>query len=306
MEVKDYYQILGVTREADAKEIRRAYRRLARQVHPDVNPGDPAAEERFKEITEVLSDPEKREKYDRFGAAWGTFERSGQAGGFDWSGWAQAAGGPGGQYTYTTVDGMEELFGRGGFSEFFETLFGGGGGHARRAPGRGRDLEQPVRISLAEAYGGTKRRLDKDGRRLEVTIPPGVKTGSRVRMAGEGLPGAGGGQAGDLYLAVEVTADPRFERRGDDLFTEIEVPLVMAVLGGEAPVPTPAGEVTLTIPPETPNGRVFRLAGMGMPTLADPSRRGDLYATVKVRLPVRLTEEERGLFERLRTLRGPS
>jgi curved DNA-binding protein len=311
MEYKDYYQALGVKRDADAKEIRRAYRKLARQFHPDVNPGDQSAEERFKEATEayeVLSDPEKRQKYDRFGTAWRQHERAGNAAGFDWSRWAQRGGDA--QYTYATTEDLEELFGAGGFSSFFETLFGGGarggGRPGARAPQprKGQDVEYPVTISLAEAYAGTQRVLSKDGRRLEVSIPPGVRTGSRVRLTGEGAPGAAGGPAGDLYFVIEVTPDPRFERQDDDLTTTVEVPLVTAVLGGEATVETPGGPVQLKLPPETPNGRRFRLSGKGMPSLKDPQRRGDLYATASVRLPKDLTDEERALFEQLRTLRG--
>lgn len=312
VEFRDYYKILGVSREADEKEIKRAYRRLARKTHPDVNPGDPSTEERFKEVTEayeVLSDPEKRSKYDRFGAAWRNTERAGTSEGFDWSSWTQPTGGRGAQYTYATAEGLEELFGRSGFSDFFETLFGGGGGVRRSGPTRarrGRDLEQPVQISLYEAYAGAKRLIDKNGRRLEVTIPPGVKTGSRVRMAGAGVEGTAGGGAGDLFLVVEVAPDPRFRRTGDDLTSELDVPLATAILGGEVRVPTLAGDVQLKIAPETQNGRRIRLAGQGMPKLKNPTERGDLYLTVQVQLPAGLTDEERRLFERLRELRGGS
>jgi curved DNA-binding protein len=313
VDYKDYYQILGVDKSADEKEVRRAYRKLARQFHPDVNPGDAAAEARFKEITEayeVLSDPDKRQKYDRFGSAWQAHERGG-GGGFDWSGWAPSGGGP--AYTYATAEDLEELFGRGGggsgsgFSSFFETLFGQAGGRAgSRAmrPRKGQDMSYPVTISLAEAYAGTTRAVSKDGRRLEVKIPPGVRTGSRVRLAGEGAPGAGGGANGDLYFVIEVAADPRFERQEDDLHTVVEVPLVTMVLGGEATVETLGGSLSLTIPPETANGRRFRLKGRGMPKLKDPAERGDLFATASAVLPSGLTEAERRLFEELRALRG--
>lgn len=311
MEFKDYYEILGVPRNADEKEIKKAYRRLARQYHPDVNPGDKAAEERFKEINEayeVLSDPEKRARYDQFGREWQRYQQAGAPGGFDWSAWTQP-GGPRVQYTYTTAEDLEDLFGEGaGFSDFFETLFGRGfGPRADRTraprPRRGQDIEQPVQVTLAEAYHGTTRVLTKDGRRLEVKIPPGVRSGSRIRMAGEGIPGVGGSEAGDLYLVVEVLPDERFERRGDNLYTEVEVPLYTAILGGEATVPTVDGSVVLTIPPETQNGRLFRLRGKGMPRLRNPSEHGDLYATANVRLPTRLSDRERELFEQLRDLR---
>ncbi len=187
---------------------------------------------------------------------------------------------------------------------------GAGPSGARSAGGRspggrsiaGTDIRHPVQVTLAEAYTGGKRLLNKDGRRLEVTIPPGVRTGSKVRVAGEGA-AAAGGRPGDLYLVIEVLEDPRFTRTGDDLATEVEVPLVVAVLGGEAHVPTPTGDLVLTVPPETQNGRRFRLTGKGMPALKKPSTHGDLYVTVRVRLPGALSDEERGLFERLRALR---
>lgn len=322
LEYKDYYEILGVPRNADEKAIRRAFRKLAREYHPDVNPNDPTAEERFKEITEayeVLSDAEKRKKYDQFGREWKRHEQAGETGGFDWGPWVQQAPGAGGrgqrvQYTYTSPEDLEELFGGTGFSDFFEALFGGGPAArpATRRPGvgrgaqrqlRGRNLEQPIQVSLSEAYHGASRILSKDGRRLEVRIPPGVRTGSKVRLTGEGGPGPGGSPAGDLYLLVEVADDPRFERRGNDLHTEVEVPLVVAVLGGEVRVPTLDGDVALKVPPETQNGRRFRLAGKGMPKLKSPEEHGDLYAELFVRLPTGLTDEERKLFEQLRDAR---
>ncbi len=263
----------------------------------------------------MLSDPEKREKYDRFGAAWNRHQQAGADSGFDWGPWAQGGGRPGVQYTYTTAEDLEDIFGGTGFSDFFETLFGGGqrgarpgsipGAGARRAL-KGHDVEHPIRITLAEAYRGTKRVLSKDGRRLEVDIPPGVKTGSRVRLSGEGAPSMGGGGSGDLYLVVEVEPDPRFERRGPDLYTDVDIPLTTAVLGGEATVHAIDGNVELTIPPETQNGRRFRLRGKGMPQLKNPKQHGDLYARAEVRLPTDLTDEERHLFEELRRLRGES
>ncbi|HIQ04268.1 MAG TPA: J domain-containing protein, partial [Anaerolineae bacterium] len=313
MEYKDYYKILGVSKNATEKEIKRAYRKLARQYHPDVNPGDKVAEERFKEINEayeVLSDPEKRKKYDQFGAQWQQWQRmGGRPEDFDWSQWVAQGTGPGGQRVYTHTVSPEEfeeiLGGFGGFSDFFETLFGGmgrrrtsdfGGGPFdsfragfRARPRRGRDIEQPVQITLEEAYRGTTRVLQRDnGTRLEVKIPRGVKTGSRVRMAGKGIPGTGGGQAGDLYLKIEVLPHNTFERRGDDLYVEVPVDLYTCILGGETRVPTLDGSVMLTIPPETPNGKVFRLRGLGMPNLRNPDRHGDLYATVNVQLPQHL------------------
>jgi curved DNA-binding protein len=310
MEYKDYYKILGVDRSATEKEIKKAFRKLARQHHPDVNPDDPKAEERFKEINEayeVLSDPEKRRKYEQLGADWQRWQqRGGRPGDFDWSRWTTGQPGGGVHVHYGTPEDLEDLFGGGGaFSDFFSQIFGGGmgggGGYQYQVrPQRGRDYEQPVEISLQEAYYGTTRVLQKDGQRLEVKIPAGSKTGTRVRMSGEGGQGAAGAPAGDLFLRVTVLPDPRFERRGDDLYTSVTVDLYTMVLGGEVRVPTMTGEVALTIPAGSQNGRTFRLQGKGMPRLRQPDKHGDLYASVQVRLPTRLTSRQQQLFEELR------
>jgi len=310
MEYKDYYKILGVDRNADEKEIKKAYRRLARQYHPDVNPGDAAAEARFKEINEaheVLSDPEKRQKYNELGQQYQRWQQSGgQAGGFDWSQWG-APGEGGVQYV-----NAEDLFGgAGGFSDFFEAIFGGGmrGGYggtrtATRAPVRGANVQGDVDITLDEAFHGTQRLVDMGDRRIEVKIPPGVKTGSRVRIAGEGADGTGG--RGDLFLNVNVLSHPVFERRGDDLYRDVPVDLFTALLGGEARVDTLTGPVSLRIPPETKPGRTFRLGGQGMPRLRSPQERGDLYARAQITLPDKLTDRERELVREWAQLRGAS
>lgn len=295
---KDYYAVLGVNRNASDKEIRQAYRRLARKYHPDVNPGNKEAEARFKEINaayEVLSDPEKRRKYDRYGDQWQYADRieemrrqsrtyEAPEGAFRWEDMGLGA---------DLGSIFDNIFRRGG-----ETIFG------RRSPfrGRGQDIEHPITITLEEAYRGTKRTvLLPDGRRIEVTIPAGVDNGSRVHLAGQGHPGLGGGPSGDLYLIVSIQPDPRYERKSNDLYTEVEVPLVDAVLGGEAKVTTLKGQVMLTVPPLTQNGTVFRLAGLGMPH-RNRSGYGDLYAKVKVVLPTRLSPREKELFEQLRDL----
>jgi len=315
MEYKDYYDILGVSRDADEKDIKRAFRRLARKYHPDVNPGDPQAEERFKELNEayeVLSDPEKRSKYDRLGADWRRYQQTGgRPGDFDWSQWTTGAPGWGGQRVhvqYGTPEDLGDLFGGASpFSDFFSQIFGGMGGAGRASPGgygarpqRGQDYEQEIEISMREAHQGTSRILQKNGRRLEVKIPPGAHTGTRVRMAGEGGSGAAGGAEGDLYLRVKVAPDPQFERRGDDLYVTVPVDLYTAVLGGQAQVPTLSRPVTLTIPAGTQNGCVFRLGGKGLPLLRQPEQHGDLYAKVEVQLPTDLSPRQRELFEELR------
>jgi curved DNA-binding protein len=321
MEYKDYYKILGVDKNASEKEIKTAFRKLARKHHPDVNPDDSQAEERFKEINEayeVLGDPEKRSKYDQLGSNWHRWQQAGgQPGDFDWGQWTGGGGpGPGGQRVhvrYSSPEDLEDLFGGGGspFSDFFTSIFGGMGGAQPRGgggfeyaprPQRGQDLEHEVEISLAEAYHGANRLLTKDGRRLNVKIPAGAKTGTRVRMRGEGGSGAGGGEAGHLYLNVNVADDPRFERRGDDLHTTVPVDLYTAVLGGEVPVETMSGQVNLKIPAGSQNGQTFRLRGKGMPRLRRSDQYGDLYAKLEVRLPTDLTPEQRELFEELRRL----
>lgn len=313
MEYKDYYKILGVDKTADEKEIKKAYRRLARQFHPDMNPGDKAAEARFKEINEaheVLSDPEKRRKYDELGQNYQRWQQSGgQPGGFDWSQW-MAGGQPGGvRVEYGDLKDLNDLFGGSGFSDFFDAIFGGAvsqGGRrraSRAAPAAAQDIEQEVEITLEEAFRGTQRLMDVDGRRLEVKIPPGVKTGSKVRMAGEGLPGGRTGARGDIYLVIKVLPHPIFERRGDDLHCEMPVDIFTALLGGEARVPTLDGPVALRIPPGSQAGRTFRLTGQGMPRLKAEGR-GDLYAKLRLVLPEKLSDEELRLVREWARLRG--
>jgi curved DNA-binding protein len=305
MEYKDYYKILGVDRNADDKDIKRAYRQLALKYHPDKNPGDKQAEERFKEINEayeVLGDPEKRRKYNQLGESYRAWERmGGRPGGFDWSQWTQGA--PGGMHV--EFGDLGDLFGS-GFSDFFNSVFGGVPGQQRggfgRAQTRGRDIEQPVSISLTEAFHGTLRVLQHDGRRLEIKIPPGAKTGTKVRISGKGQPGSAG--PGDLFLNVKVENDPRFGRKEDNLYSEIEVDLYTAVLGGEEIIPTLSGPVILTIPPGSQNGQTFRLKNRGMPKIRNPKSFGDLYAKIKVMIPDNLSHEEKELFKRLAALRA--
>ncbi len=307
MEYKDYYKILGIPKNASEKEIKAAYRKLARQLHPDLNPNDKGAQERFKEVNEaheVLSDPQKRKKYDELGANWKQYEQYQRAGGQGPFAWG---GGGGGQYRTVSPEEFEQMFGDlGGASDFFRTFFGGGFGNPRGTQSRrGQDIEQPVQVTLEEAYRGTKRTLQRDGRRVEVNIKPGVKTGSRIRVAGQGLEGNGAGAAGDLYLNIEVTPHPTYERRGDDLYVEVPVDVYTAVLGGEVRVPTlRGGQLMLKIPPETQNGRTFRLAGKGMPKLNAPEVFGDLYVKIRVTLPEKLSEKEKELFKQLAQIRS--
>ena len=329
---KEYYSLLGVNRNASDKDIKQAFRRLARKHHPDVNPGDKTAEEKFKQISEayeVLSDKDNRKKYDRFGDKWqyadqfaGAGGRGAPSQGFDFG----DLFGSGGGRTYS--------YGGEGFDSLLDELLRSSGGTPgrRTRPRRGRDVEHPVEVTLEEAFSGTSRILslqDEDicatchgsgriqnalcsvcqGRgvisrikRLEVKIPAGVKTGSRVRIAGKGGKGYGGAK-GDLYLAVRVKPHSLFERRGDDLHVNVDVPLTMAVLGGKIHIPTLKGNLELKIPPETQNGRIFRLSEQGMPHLGKSSR-GDLKAKVNVLLPTKLSPEEKELFQKLSQLRN--
>lgn len=313
MDYKDYYKVLGVERNAKEADIKSAFRKLALQYHPDRNPGNKQSEEKFKEINEayeVLSDPEKRSRYDQLGDSYTNWQQRGAPGNFNWNDWTNA---PGGGVTWDVGD-LNDLFGRGGFSDFFQAIFGGVpmGGAQRSQPGqrtrpttgqgqrqaRPVSYQQDVQISLMEAYRGAERQVNVNGRRLTMKIPAGARTGTKVRMAGAG-PSGPDGQPSDLYLVIEVTPDARFERKGDDLHTEVTTDLFTAVLGGEARVPTPEGNVLLTIPAGTQPGQSFRLGGRGMPNLRNPKERGDLYARIKVQIPRNLTADQRKLFEQL-------
>lgn len=342
MEYKDYYQILGVDRNTSEGDIRSAYRKLARKFHPDVNPGNPDAETRFKELNEayqVLSDAEKRKKYDQFGKDWERYQQTTRTTrGRQEPDFARWYTGSSGGFTTENVadDG-------GAFSDFFRTLFGNAGGRrtattseARVRMERGMDMEQGVEITLEEAFHGTTRVLQMqnevpcpecggvgirqsqlcdtcrgrgtslDDRRLEVKIPAGVSDGSRVRISAKGGPGTGGAAAGDLYLRVQIKPHRQFRLEGASVRVDIPVDLYTCILGGEVAVPTPSGRtLALTIPPGTQNQKAFRLRGQGMPSLQSPSRRGDLYATVVVQLPVQISEQQRALFEQLRDLESP-
>jgi DnaJ-class molecular chaperone len=323
VDYKDYYKLLGVSKNAGEKEIRSAYRKLARQYHPDVNPGDKAAEDKFKEINEaneVLSDAEKRQKYDELSDYYQQYGRmpgstaGGQAG----------TGRDGARYEYRTASpqDLNDLFGgQSPFSDFFEQFFGsdvsgagssgfsntggragaGATGRTRQRATVGQDIEAQVEVTLAESYAGAARVFELTGvdgstKRIEVKIPAGVDEGSRIRIAGQGAQGTAG--RGNLYLLVRMVPDTTFKREGTTLRTTVGVPLAIAMLGGEAHVTTPDGrKLALRIPPETANGKSFRLRGQGMPHLGQPDKRGDLYAEVSVTLPAHLNDEQRKLFE---------
>jgi curved DNA-binding protein len=302
MEYKDYYAVLGVKRQATEKEIRQAFRRLARQYHPDVNPNNKAAEEHFKEINEayeVLSDPEKRKQYDEMGADWERYQQYQRA---------PTGGGEAFRSQRMRVEDFDDLFGEESpYSSFFEQIFGGAGqGRGARTPRpqRGQDMEAAVEVTLEEAAHGTKRVLrlaGEDGkeRQLEVRIPPGVRTGTRVRVAGQGESGRAGGPRGDVYLVVRVLPHALFEREDDDLHLRTSVAMTTMLLGGEVPIPTLDGQVMLKIPTGTADGKTFRLRGKGMPRQSRPDQHGDLFAEVHAALPQRLSAEQRRLIEQL-------
>ena len=322
MDFKDYYATLGVTKSATEKEIKQAFRKLARKHHPDVNPNDKVAEAKFKEINEayeVLGDPPKRKKYDDLGANWRAYEQAERAGGPNPFGGQWNTGGGQGGFRTMTQEEMEEMFGdQNPFSDFFTTFFGGGGfgqqeGSARegaRGRGRqrpGRDVEHEIELSLEDAYHGSTRRLslkhDGHARTVDVRIPAGVGDGSRVRISGEGESGIGGAASGDLYLRVRLAPHPLFERKGRDLYVKAALPVTTAVLGGEVEVPTISGKpVRLKIPALTQNGQVFRLKGYGMPAVGKGDDKGDAYARVEIQLPAELTPEERLHYEALAKL----
>ena len=337
MEFKDYYATLGVPKSATEKDLKQAYRKLARKHHPDVNPGDKGAEAKFKEINEayeVLGDPDKRRKYDELGANWRMYEQAqqqgqpfpggspfggfggfGGGGGGEGGAWTINMGGPGGARSMSEEE-MRDMFGtEDPFSDFFRTFFGGGGGGGGAADARGRggraprtqkgrDIESEAELTLEEAYHGAMRRisitLGGSARSVDVRIPAGVKDGSRVRAAGEGESGSSGGASGDLFLRVRIKPHPVFERKGDDLYTKVALPVTTAVLGGEAQVPTITGSVRLKVPETTQPGQIFRLKGHGMPVIGRTDQKGDLYATADIQLPRSLTKDHRAAWEQIR------
>ena len=310
MTYKDYYKILGIDKKASTDEVKKAYRKLAVKYHPDKNKGDKAAEDRFKEINEaheVLSDPEKRKKYDAFGEDWRHYQASGgNESQFDWSRYAGQRGGQAGNGTqgFGTFE-FGDIFGGGGASDFLETLFGRGptmGGGRRTSARKGQDAEAELPVTLEEAYHGATKLFDLNGQTIRIRINPGAQDKQVLRLAGKGSAGSRGGQPGDLYLSIRVLPHPEFERKGNDLFRDLLVPLYTAVLGGKVEVNSLKGVVKVDIQPGTQNGQMLRLSGLGMPSYGDEERFGDLYAKAVVQIPTQLSAEEQSMFQKLAEL----
>lgn len=312
MDYKDYYKVLGVEKNATSDDIKRAYRKLAKKYHPDKNQGDKQAEEKFKginEANEVLSDPEKKARYDQISNSYSSWQQAGGSpGAFSWEDLFGGSRGGGG----ARVD-VNDLFGeRGDFSDFFRSFFGGAGGRRNPASQRGSrqqysqpyqptNYQQQLTISLYEAYHGTTRLIQLNEKKIEVTIPAGSKTGTKVRVRGVGPKDARGGQ-GDLYLIIQVADDNRFKRKGNNFYAQKHIDLYTAVLGGEIEVETMAGNVLLKIPAGTQPGQVFRLGGKGMPKLKKNKSFGDLLVTIVIDIPEKLSTEQKDLFKKLRKI----
>jgi curved DNA-binding protein len=296
MEYVDYYKILGLDKSASTEDIKKAYRKLARKYHPDINPNNKEAHKKFQEVNEaneVLSDPEKRKKYDQYGKDWKhaeEFEKARQQ-----------------QKQRTYPGGGNEFFGGGGddnFSDFFESLFGGGGRRERRETRfRGNDYEAQLQLSLREAFTTHQRTLTLNGKNIRITIPAGVEDGQKIRLKSHGAPGSNGGPNGDLYITFVIEEDPQFKRLGNDLYTTADVDLYTAILGGETTVETMSGKLKLKVPAGTQNDTRTRVKGKGFPIYKNEGQFGDLYITYKVKIPNSLTEKEKELFMQLSKLR---
>ena len=294
MEFIDYYKILGVDKKASEDEIKKAYRKLARKLHPDLNPNDKEAHKKFQQINEaneVLSDPEKRKKYDQYGKDWmhaDQFEKQKQ----------YQRSSPGGGYTYS------EGFGEDSFSDFFASMFGGSPGGRSRARFRGEDYQAELQLSLSDVFTTHKQTITIGDKKIRITIPAGIENGQKIKLKGYGGQGVNGGPNGDLYITFHITNNTSFKRDGDNLHKTVELDLYTAVLGGEVTIDTLSGKIKLKVPPETQNNTITRLKGKGFPVYKKEGVFGDLFITYQVKLPTRLTEKEKELFRELAKLKS--
>lgn len=291
MEYVDYYQVLGIAKTATEDEIKKAYRKLARKLHPDLNPNDKEAHKKFQqanEANEVLSDPEKRKKYDQYGKDWEHAEQ------FEKARQSRPSGRQGGQ-------AFEGDFNDGDFSSFFESMFGGDsrGGRSSKTRFSGQDYNSELRISLRDAYTSHQQTLNINEKKVRITIPAGIENGQVLKLKGHGGPGVNGGPNGDLYITFAMAKDPRYRRSGNDLHVTEEIDLYTAVLGGDITIETLSGKVKLKIKPETQNGTKARLKGKGFPVYKQEGQYGDLYITYQVKIPTNLTEKQKELFKEL-------
>jgi curved DNA-binding protein len=291
MDFIDYYKILGVDKKADSQAIKTAYRKLARKFHPDLNPNDKEAKQKFQQINEaneVLSDPEKRKKYDQYGKDWkhaDEFESANRQ--------QQSAYNRGSQNSGQQFDGD--------FSDFFSSMFGGaaGQGRSRQVKFRGEDFNAELQLNLIDAYTAQKQTLTVNGKQIRITIPAGIENGQTIKISGHGGQGTNGGPAGDLYITFSIANHPRFKRVGNDLFTTVDVNMFKAVLGGEITIETLSGKVKLTVKPETQNGTKVKLKGKGFPVYKHEGQYGDLFVTYNIKIPTGLTEKQKELLKEL-------
>lgn len=322
MEYKDYYSILGVSKNANKDEIKKAYRKNAAKLHPDRNPDDPNAAKKFSELGEayeVLKDPEKRKLYDRVGKDWKQYQRAGEAGGFDYS--QYGFGGNSGQRVHYEGDIGDLFGGTGGFSDFFESLFGagfstrrqkyntgtgfGGGRTARKPPNKGADTEAKLDISLEDAWRGVSKAILLNGQRVNIKIPPGIRTGKKLKLKGRGQPDSYGGQPGDLFIKIDISNQSEYTLKNDTVYKEQSVDLFTLILGGELVVETPVNQIKVKIKPGTENGKKLKIGGQGFPELQKPGKCGDLIVILKAEIPKDWSKDELQALRRMKSVRNP-
>jgi len=308
MEYKDYYKILGVDKKATKDEIKIKYRKLAREYHPDINPNNPQATKKFSEINEaheVLSDDEKRKKYDTLGSDWQKYQSAGKENDFDWSKYRQTKDG----HTYTFYEGdLGDLFGQGGFSVFFQNIFGGANNFSsfkgpKNYSFKGSDYQAELNLTLEEAYSGNYKIINLNGNNMRLYFEPGIKDGQTIRLKGKGAKGINRGEDGDLYITIKIELNKKYILKGNDIFMEVPLNIYTALLGGGLEINSLSGRIKLKIKPETQNGTTFKINGRGFPVYQKKGEYGDLYIKINIELPQKLTEQEKKLIQQLVELR---